>query len=63
MSRDLTNDRGEGADSQRIMPRDGDVVLAVLDGGQAEMASGLTGDLIAEASECTAKVIAGKAAG
>jgi hypothetical protein len=48
MSRDLTDDRGKGPDAQWIMPRDGDVVLAVLDRGQAEMASGLTGDLIAE---------------
>ena len=63
MSRDLAEDRGECPDPQWIMPRDGDVVLAVLDGGQAEMAAGLTGDLIAEASECTTKVIAGQAAG
>jgi hypothetical protein len=41
------------------MPWDGDVVLAVLDSGQAKMAAGLTGDFIAEGSECTAQVIAG----
>jgi hypothetical protein len=45
------------------MPWDGDVVLAVSHGGQAEMASGLTGYLIAKTPECTAKVIAGQAAG
>jgi hypothetical protein len=37
----VTDDRGEGPDSQWIMPRNGDMVLAVLDGGQAQMAAGL----------------------
>jgi len=46
-----------------VMPWDGDVVLTVLDGRQAVMAAGLTSDLVAEALESTAKIIAGKAAG
>ena len=63
MLRDLTDDRCKGPDTQWIMSRDGDMVLAVLHGGQPQMAPGLTGYLIAEPTECTAKVIAGQAAG
>ncbi len=44
-------DPGQGSDAQRAVLGDGDVVLALLRRGQAEVAPGLTSDAVAERAE------------
>lgn len=45
-------------DAQRIVARNRHVVLALPMGGQAEMAAGLSGHLVAEVSESACEVLA-----
>lgn len=54
---DVAEDRAKGADPERIVVRNGDVVFAVALGCQPEMAPGLTRDLILQPYECLHQVI------
>lgn len=45
---DVTKDRCQCTDFQRIMRGDGDVMFAVLKGCQAYMATGLAGNMVSE---------------
>src|SRR5262245_48368925 len=47
----VSEDAGECPDAERAVVRDGDVMLAALRGGQTHVASGLAGDLVAEATQ------------
>ena len=54
--RDIGQDRGERADPERRVGRDGDVVLAALARREANVAAGLSGDAVTEAPECSDKL-------
>ncbi len=60
---DFCQDAGKGADLEGIVGRDGDMVLAVDRGRKAKMASGLSGDLVAEYGESLGELVAGDVSG
>jgi len=51
----VAQDTGQCADSQGRVARNGDVMLAALKRGQSEVAAGLTGHPVAQASEALAR--------
>ena len=57
MRGDISEDRAERADPERIVVRNRDVVFAVAPGRQAEMAPRLTRDLILKRCKCLDQVI------
>ena len=57
MFRDVTEDRGDCAHAKRIVPRDRDVVLALLLSGQSHMAPSLPRDHIAQCRQGASKII------
>jgi hypothetical protein len=49
--RDIPQDRGRSADSEGVVPCDGDVVLFRVDGCQLEVGARLSGDLVSESRQ------------
>jgi hypothetical protein len=61
--RDVTKDSGQGPDAKGIVLWNGDVVFAVLLSGQAQVAAGLTSDLIAKLAEGVREIVPRKVTG
>ena len=59
----VAHDASEGADTQSLMARDGDVVLPSLMRRQAQVASALAGTLIAESAERPSKLVSAQITG
>ncbi len=55
----VAQDTGQRADAEGPVARNGDVVLAAFEGGQAEMAAGLPSYPVAELSESLREVVSG----
>lgn len=62
MRRDIGKDAGQRAYPKLRVPRHRNVMFAVLMGGKAHMAPGLTGDLVSDESEGTDEIIATQSA-
>ena len=62
MCRDIGQNARKRANAKFRVPRNRDVMFATLMGGQAHMASGLTGDLISDDSEGSDEIIAAQSA-
>ncbi len=59
VARGITEDRGEGANPERVVPEDREAVFAVPVCRQAEMASCLTSDPVVERAESLTELLAG----
>jgi ABC-type phosphate/phosphonate transport system substrate-binding protein len=57
VTRDLRDDRGQGSYAQVIMSGNGEVMLAMLRRGQADVAASLASDPIAERSQGPCKIV------
>lgn len=63
MLRHIRKDGGEGTDSEGRMARNGDVVLAAFEGGEAKVATSLPGDAVSADRELSGKIFPGYVAG
>ena len=54
----VAQDAGKGPNAEAPVARNRDVVLAVFEGGQPEMAAGLTGSPVAQVGEGLREVVA-----
>ncbi len=59
MLRHIAQDTRQRANAEGAVPRNGDVVLAVFEGGEAQVAPGLAGHPIAELGECSREFVTG----
>lgn len=63
MSGDFAENRGEGADSHRVVARDCDVMLPPTGCGEAHVAAGLAGHFVTEGLHRLCQVVASHIAG
>jgi hypothetical protein len=57
LGRHVAKETGERPNPERSVARDGDVVLATLECGQSEMATGSAIDPITEITECLGEIV------
>ena len=53
----IRKDSREGPDAESVVARDRDVMLALLEGRQAQVAAGLAGDGVAENTKCVGEIV------